>query len=1581
MEVHSSGFSHGVVDQRRSSAKVSLLLIAAVSAVIVAIVVGLSMAQGVAGGAEGADDWPTFMLDASRSGCTQSGLRPPLQEHWAFTPKAPPEPAWADPQPIPVEGVFELPKVKFDDAYHVAAADGAVYFATSDNKVYSLDAASGKLRWTFFTDGPVRLSPMAHKGRVYFGADDGRVYCVKAADGGEVWRHQIAPTDERLLGSGKMISVWPVRTGALVYDDMVYAGAGVFPGERVYLCALRADDGTLVWKNDTISDQRAGQDGFSPQGYLLANKDYLLAPSGRSLPACFNRATGQQVYQKDYSRWTYGAIGGSWALLANGHFFSGGMPIYGYEQQSGAIGFAWFPSAKQLVVTPDVTYALEPKGVLALDRQAYPAASRERRELANRRSALVQAKPQDLEEQLKKLQEQEQKNEADLEACQKWVYEKEGLEALIVAGELVIAGGAGQVVALDKAEGKEVWSAPVAGKARGLAVAGGRLLVSTDTGKIHCFASGAAPAAAPGPQATPQPFPRDAMTPLFERAAEMMVKETGITKGYCLVLGCGTGRLAYELAKRTDLTVYGVEADAAKVEASRRALDAAGLYGSRICVDRFDPKAIGYSDCFANLVVSEEALVSGKLTASAEEAYRMLKPCGGVMLMGQPAGAPNRLSEAALQSWVKSGNLKGCTITARQGVWARLDRGPIEGAGQWTHQYGDAGNTASSADTALECPLELLWYGEPGPDKVPSRHARNVAPLSIGGRVYLQGINRIMCFDAYNGVMYWEREIQGAYRVGSSHEAANIACDDRSLFVATGPQCLRLDAQTGETLATFETPVTREDGKKANWAYLAVVDGVLYGSASTRAQYADVVFAYDTRTAKLLWQHAGNNVRNSTIAVSDGRMFLADDRATADQRTLVLKELATKLKADQGLDDAAAAKELAKRDVRVAVGLDAKTGDRLWEVPLDLTDCGADLLIAMASRGVVAFSGAFGDGHYWNQFLAGEYANRRVVALSAKDGSLLWSRPVGCRIRPLIVGDTLYAEPWAFDLQTGEQKMRTHPLTGRQTVWEMERPGHHCGCISGSPNALFFRSYYYGYYDLVADQGTEHFGGIRPGCWINMIPANGLLVVPEASSGCVCMVAIHCTTVLKPSTRHKAWGLYASRGEMMPIKNLSLNLGAPGDRKDSGGKLWLSYPRPGGRMRLNLDLAATILQGCGYYSEPAERYEVAGSKDGWLYASGCVGLAKCSVPLAGEGDGPAEYTVRLGFAAPEGDRPGQRVFDIKLQGKPVAQGVDVVKEAGGSKRVVVKEFKGVRVDRDLQLELVPRAQNVDKTTAPLINTLEVARERVLSLGMLVPSLLLSDLENERTGEVVLTNRTDRTFAGTLQVTTPDLFAASVSESAISLAPDSRMTVQLTAKMARKGEAGNYSLEVSLVRPDGTIEVQRQVAVEYLGPRQRMVVKPLQDTYVAAGSPTADNSNQPTLLVDGGGERMGDSSHHIAYLRFPINVPGKVVSVMLRIRTAAPEHSQSGDSGRIHLTEKPWEAGKITYADRPKPGKQVGTLGNVGRDVWIERPLDVDLTGMKELSLVLEPTSCDGATYLSSQGKDGPELVIEYVPGQ
>ena len=352
-------------------------------------------------------------------------------------------------------------------------------------------------------------------------------------------------------------------------------------------------------------------------------------------------------------------------------------------------------------------------------------------------------------------------------------------------------------------------------------------------------------------------------------------------------------------------------------------------------------------------------------------------------------------------------------------------------------------------------------------------------------------------------------------------------------------------------------------------------------------------------------------------------------------------------------------------------------------------------------------SAALCNGHYWQQFLAGEFAGRTAVVLSAADGSPLWSKAIGYRSRPLIIGDTLYAEPWAFDLQTGDQKTRIHPLTGERASFEFERPGHHCGTVSGCPNLLLFRSGTTAYYDLVADHGTEHFTAQRPGCWINQIPANGLVVEPEASSGCVCNFAVRSTVVFKPRSVNKAWGVFASRGKQTPVRHAAVNLGAPGDRRDDDGTLWLSFPRPGGRLRLGLPAKAEIAKGGGYFSQLADRLVVGGTEVPWLFASGCEGLTKLTVPVD---SGPAEYTVRLLFADLDNDAPGEREFDIKIQGLFAATNFDIIDEAGAPGRAIVKEVTGVAAAGEIVVEFVPSDAGLGRDAMPLLNALEVEIE-------------------------------------------------------------------------------------------------------------------------------------------------------------------------------------------------------------------------------------------------------------------------------
>tara|TARA_Y100000758_G_C16023990_1_gene412139 strand:- start:491 stop:1279 length:789 start_codon:yes stop_codon:yes gene_type:complete len=97
--------------------------------------------------------------------------------------------------------------------------------------------------------------------------------------------------------------------------------------------------------------------------------------------------------------------------------------------------------------------------------------------------------------------------------------------------------------------------------------------------------------------------------------------------------------------------------------------------------------------------------------------------------------------------------------------------------------------------------------------------------------------------------------------------------------------------------------------------------------------------------------------------------------------------------------------------------------------------------------------------------------------------------------------------------------------------------------------------------------------------------------------------------------------------------------------------------------------------------------EFAGSDKPWLFTSGMKGATKFTVPLLEKGD-KGKYTVRLGFTPLIGDKPGSRVFGVKLQGKSVLAKLDVTKAAGGYGKVVVREFKGIEVEENLLVELI-----------------------------------------------------------------------------------------------------------------------------------------------------------------------------------------------------------------------------------------------------------------------------------------------------
>ena len=108
-----------------------------------------------------------------------------------------------------------------------AVAYDRVYIGSTDRKVYSFGATTGKLRWSHGTGGYVYSSPAVWNQRVYVGSYDHYFYCFDAATGDVRWRLKANA---------------PISGSAVVINGVVYFSS--FKG-RTY--AADARSGKLLW--------------------------------------------------------------------------------------------------------------------------------------------------------------------------------------------------------------------------------------------------------------------------------------------------------------------------------------------------------------------------------------------------------------------------------------------------------------------------------------------------------------------------------------------------------------------------------------------------------------------------------------------------------------------------------------------------------------------------------------------------------------------------------------------------------------------------------------------------------------------------------------------------------------------------------------------------------------------------------------------------------------------------------------------------------------------------------------------------------------------------------------------------------------------------------------------------------------------------------------------------------------------------------------------------------------------------------------------------------------------------------------
>ena len=1125
--------------------------------------------------------WPAYRGNNARTGCTTQDLTPPLHLQWTHIPAHSPRPAWPEPGK-------EVHRMTFDHAFQVTATQEHLFFGSSaDHKVYALDPATGKEQWTFFTEGPVRFAPCVWGNRVYVPGDDGCLYCLRPEDGRLLWRFRGGPRDERLIGNGQMISRWPARSGALVDGKTVYFTAGMWGPDGIYIYALNAEDGSVIWKNNTSNMQYMllphnnyeGISGVSPQGYLALADGVLLVPTGRAIPARYDAATGKML-PWNIAWGKHHRPGSSWTMSIEGIFFSAcrrgtGLPVssFGPNSRLRPEGLmAWdIRTGKAAFAVHDVYTATFANKTLYMTSGTF----------SGTRGSVLAVDYEKISKKVTIAPPHAGGHDGAGFAAQKvtskakWQTQTGRIYELVSAGQVLAAGGDNTVRLLGAGSGKELWKAEVRGQARGLAVASGCLLVSTSTGEIYCF--GRKKVADPP---VVRARPADGRTAVRNDRAANVLDKAGVRAGYCLVLGLDDRQLVAGLALHSDLNVIVVDEEADEVAKARRLYDRLGLYGTRIAVHRGTARALPYAPYFANLIVAFGTPRDPKIVR------RCLRPCGGVL--------------AVIDESTPSGI-------------ALEKRGPLPGADEWSHPFANAGRTSATDDRHVRLPLKMLWFGGPGPARMVDRHRYPPIPMYANGRLYVPAENYVIAVDAYNGREMWARELKGVGRFPGNDRGASVVADSDCVYAPHGLTCVRLDGDTGKILQTYRPPVgiepapapdpapkPKQKGKKprrrggyvlnrVEWNYLAVTDKAVLGTvgeARLRRSLANwplsapngrILFALDKDSGRALWvfrpQHG---VVPKAIVVGRSRVCLLDQENTMGRiGNTVLKAL----------------------DIRSGKVVWSKPVKGRWELLLS-----GGFLVA-AGTGYSVFDVATGRQQWSNTIPLGDYDRYGAGVDHYQWSVALRDFPV---IPPIIVNKTIVAPPRGFDLASGEEKRRVHPLSG-ETILPFGMGNGGCGTYSACPAVMFMRSGSLGMYDLRADTGMHWLGQVRPSCWINTLPAGGIVMMPEGASSCTCAYSFQTSLALIATDRHEEWGAYTceppKRGAR--LKTVSINFGGVGDKRDDRGTLWLGFPRPFSPQNLKVPLRTS--DAAEYYRLNADEIAIEGTTRPWLYSCGVKG--------------------------------------------------------------------------------------------------------------------------------------------------------------------------------------------------------------------------------------------------------------------------------------------------------------------------------------------------------------------------------------
>ncbi|MGQ7870931.1 outer membrane protein assembly factor BamB family protein [Sunxiuqinia sp. sy24] len=1106
------------------------------------------------------NDWPQFKKDNYRSANSPLELDLKTQgEAWVYQASQKPVPAWYGPAKEDAYAVSgPLPSMRdYDLSYYPIIVGSKLYYgSSSDDAVHCINADTGKEKWHFTTDGPIRIAPTYDNGNLYFGSDDGYVYCVDARKGKLIWKYSPSPANhQKVLNNGRLISFWPIRTGVLIEGGIAYFGASMLPWKKSFVCAVNVETGQPDIAGTYVKEHN--DMNMTLEGAMASTGSMLIQPQGRISPAFLNKTTGEKKGQ-------LAGTGGCFVLVTPDQ-----NVVHGHSSRFKSIvespieknpEFMTFKEGKEMVVKGDTSYVLNESSIAAYHRET------------------------------KKML---------------WLRRNYQAHRIIIAGDVLFAGGTDKVYGISTKNGLPVWEADVEGTVYALSVANKGLYASTNTGRIYCFKKGFGENSlfdtnsekeagidesikkeetAPDYeilQLKAGPFVHalstDSILLQFEtfepskinvewktegskltitsdvsiRKYQLslpvrqgftysyeLVSETGEKaefeydnffnfapevlsagdlpratkshqqqiatflksyprgKGFGLVLGEESAQSAIELAAQSELNVVNIEDSSDEIEAFRKKLQKEGVYGRKISALKVER--------LANLpIISEVAdlvWVNKGSVISPDEVIRLIAPNQYAVVNGVK-DIDEWLDESMLSWQVEVKKYKEDAFL--------LIKNPIEDTGSWTHQYGKADNSSFGGESLWGASstndFEVQWMGRPGPRFQTDRSGRKPSPLAVNGKLFVQGNERIIAVNVYNGTVYWAKDFPGLKRMNVLRDCSNWAADNEYLYLAIDDQLHQVNQQNGEVLAVL--PISKYHDGTSNWSYIGLVEDQLIGSASKEdanfSRYHGGRGWYDAKDGMMSFKVLSNRlfslskngfqknweyqpqgaVINPTILISNGKISFVETRSPNEESML----------SGRGGD------EIYKN--AWLVSLDVTNGEKIWERRVKtIAGKTSYFMVAGNQKYVIASSQ---DGKY------------DVQVYDEKDGSLRWKKiqkwfhgDHGAHMsKPAIVGTRLMIKPVLYNLESGEE-----------INYNVPKVGHGCAHYALTEQSVFYRGGSVTQFNF-DNRNFSKWERLRPDCWLSTIPAEGMILSPEAGGGCSCGNWLETSMVMAPISR------------------------------------------------------------------------------------------------------------------------------------------------------------------------------------------------------------------------------------------------------------------------------------------------------------------------------------------------------------------------------------------------------------------------------------------------------------------------------